>query len=539
MIWILVAAAVGLAVTLLGTPVAIRAFRDLGMGSADPRGRAAHPLEKVGTPTMGGIVMLVGLVAGLRCHAVPLPRRHLLHPGGGVPDPRGGRIRRRGVHRRLPEGPPAALPRSVEDVQVHRDRASSRCSSRWSSSRSPTRRARRPASRSSRPTALELGIFFYIWVFVVLTSSSHSVNLTDGLDGLAAGSAILVLAAFVFISFWEFRHTCEVLGDAVACYDVDTRAMQDAAIVGAAMMGSATGFLWWNAAPARIFMGDTGALALGGLFGGLRDHDEHPDAADHPGRPLRDRDDVGDHPGDLVPRLRPTGVPDVADPSSLRALGVAGVHRDRAVLDHRRARASPWGSACSTRTSSPGAVWVSRAVRGRARGRRGRGRRRRRSARGLSAEGARCSYGGAARGGPAVRRGELRASGIEVRAGGHDPSHLEGATLLVTGRASRRTPRSCGGRASGAPRVGRDGARRTAAHGARTWRSRARTARRPSHRWSRPVCGPGATTRLGVRQHRPLLPRGGSRGARRPGRGGVELPARAPGVVPSDHLGRC
>ena len=117
-----------------------------------------------------------------------------------------------------------------------------------------------------RPTALDLGVFFYIWVFVVLTSSSHSVNLTDGLDGLAAGSAILVLAAFVFISFWEFRHTCEVL-DVVACYDVDTRAMQDAAIVGAAMMGAATGFLWWNAAPARIFMGDTGSLGLGGLLG--------------------------------------------------------------------------------------------------------------------------------------------------------------------------------------------------------------------------------------------------------------------------------
>jgi len=119
-----------------------------------------------------------------------------------------------------------------------------------------------------RPTALDLGVFFYIWVFVVLTSSSHSVNLTDGLDGLAAGSAILVLAAFVFISFWEFRHTCEVL-DVVACYDVDTRAMQDAAIVGAAMMGAATGFLWWNAAPARIFMGDTGALALGGALAAM------------------------------------------------------------------------------------------------------------------------------------------------------------------------------------------------------------------------------------------------------------------------------
>jgi phospho-N-acetylmuramoyl-pentapeptide-transferase len=119
-----------------------------------------------------------------------------------------------------------------------------------------------------RPTGLELGVAFAIWVFVILTASSHSVNLTDGLDGLAAGSSILVVAAFVFIAFWEFRHTCAVVPDA-ACYGVDGRAMQDTAIVAAGMMGAATGFLWWNAAPARIFMGDTGALAIGGLLGAL------------------------------------------------------------------------------------------------------------------------------------------------------------------------------------------------------------------------------------------------------------------------------
>jgi phospho-N-acetylmuramoyl-pentapeptide-transferase len=95
------------------------------------------------------------------------------------------------------------------------------------------------------------------------------VNLTDGLDGLAGGSSILVVAAFVFIAFWEFRHTCAVGLDATACYEVNGRAMQDTAIVAAGMMGAATGFLWWNAAPARIFMGDTGALAIGGLLGAL------------------------------------------------------------------------------------------------------------------------------------------------------------------------------------------------------------------------------------------------------------------------------
>jgi phospho-N-acetylmuramoyl-pentapeptide-transferase len=120
-----------------------------------------------------------------------------------------------------------------------------------------------------RPTALDLGIVFYVWAFVILTSSSHAVNLTDGLDGLAAGSSILVLAAFVFIAFWQFRHTCDLLQGAAACYEVKGEPLQDTAIVAAAMMGAVAGFLWWNAAPARIFMGDTGALALGGLFGAL------------------------------------------------------------------------------------------------------------------------------------------------------------------------------------------------------------------------------------------------------------------------------
>jgi phospho-N-acetylmuramoyl-pentapeptide-transferase len=120
-----------------------------------------------------------------------------------------------------------------------------------------------------RPTAIALGGFFVVWAFIVLTGSSNAVNLTDGLDGLAAGASILVSAAYIFISFWQFRHTCELLAGATGCYAVRGADLQDVAIVSAAMMGAATGFLWWNAAPARIFMGDTGALAIGGLFGAL------------------------------------------------------------------------------------------------------------------------------------------------------------------------------------------------------------------------------------------------------------------------------
>jgi phospho-N-acetylmuramoyl-pentapeptide-transferase len=105
-------------------------------------------------------------------------------------------------------------------------------------------------------------------VFVILAASSNGVNLTDGLDGLASGSSILVLSAYVYIAFWQYRHSC-ALGQVDACYPVDVNAALDVAIVAGAAVGAAAGFLWWNAAPARIFMGDTGALALGGLMGAL------------------------------------------------------------------------------------------------------------------------------------------------------------------------------------------------------------------------------------------------------------------------------
>jgi phospho-N-acetylmuramoyl-pentapeptide-transferase len=264
-IWILVAAAVGLAVTLLGTPVAIRAFRIWGWGQRIREDGPHTHYEKVGTPTMGGIVMLVGLVAAYGA-------TRFRFGDGIVFTPAGASLILAAIG--------FGVVGFVDDyLKVRRQRSLglSKMSKFIGTALVSVLFAAVVVAFSDqtgtstslsfvRPTALDLGVFFYIWVFVVLTSSSHSVNLTDGLDGLAAGSAILVLAAFVFISFWEFRHTCEVL-HVVACYDVDTRAMQDAAIVGAAMMGASTGFLWWNAAPARIFMGDTGALALGGLFG--------------------------------------------------------------------------------------------------------------------------------------------------------------------------------------------------------------------------------------------------------------------------------
>ncbi len=92
-----------------------------------------------------------------------------------------------------------------------------------------------------------------VWAVLVIFGSSNAVNLTDGLDGLAAGCSILVFSAYVIIGYWIFRHP-EMYGISVGL---------DLAVVAAAMMGACAGFLWWNAAPAQIFMGDTGSLAIG------------------------------------------------------------------------------------------------------------------------------------------------------------------------------------------------------------------------------------------------------------------------------------
>ena len=118
-----------------------------------------------------------------------------------------------------------------------------------------------------RETSIYLGSGLVI-VFIVLMvmSASNGVNLTDGLDGLATGASIMTFLAFVLIGVWEFGQSC-ALNAAAGCYAV--RDPLDLAVLAAAFAGGCTGFLWWNTAPAKIFMGDTGSLALGGAIAGL------------------------------------------------------------------------------------------------------------------------------------------------------------------------------------------------------------------------------------------------------------------------------
>jgi phospho-N-acetylmuramoyl-pentapeptide-transferase len=106
---------------------------------------------------------------------------------------------------------------------------------------------------------------YLIWISVIGVATSNSVNLTDGLDGLAAGSGVFVVGSYGMIAFWQFQQSCVVAGNALAgCYDV--REPLNLATVAAAFAGGLIGFLWWNAPKAKVFMGDTGSMAIGGVI---------------------------------------------------------------------------------------------------------------------------------------------------------------------------------------------------------------------------------------------------------------------------------
>jgi phospho-N-acetylmuramoyl-pentapeptide-transferase len=103
---------------------------------------------------------------------------------------------------------------------------------------------------------VELSYLWYVLVFFIVAGAANGVNLTDGLDGLAAGTGIIALltcTALPVIAFIRSRGETDL----------------DLAILGAALIGGAIGFLWYNAFPAEVFMGDTGSMAIGGALAGF------------------------------------------------------------------------------------------------------------------------------------------------------------------------------------------------------------------------------------------------------------------------------
>ncbi|MFM7860931.1 MAG: phospho-N-acetylmuramoyl-pentapeptide-transferase, partial [Candidatus Nanopelagicaceae bacterium] len=118
-----------------------------------------------------------------------------------------------------------------------------------------------------RDTSIKLGLAaLIIWVILMVTATSNGVNLSDGLDGLATGASVMAFLAFILIGVWQFGQSCAEVA-VPNCYNV--RDPLDLAVLAAALAAAGTGFLWWNTSPAKIFLGDTGSLAIGGALAGL------------------------------------------------------------------------------------------------------------------------------------------------------------------------------------------------------------------------------------------------------------------------------
>ncbi|MFT4213026.1 MAG: phospho-N-acetylmuramoyl-pentapeptide-transferase [Microbacterium sp.] len=114
-------------------------------------------------------------------------------------------------------------------------------------------------------------ILYLVWISFIGVAASNSVNVSDGLDGLAAGSAIFVTSALALIAFWQFKQPCDLdaleSGLQAACYH--TRDPFDLAIIASSFIGALVGFLWWNAPKAQVFMGDVGSMSIGGVIAAL------------------------------------------------------------------------------------------------------------------------------------------------------------------------------------------------------------------------------------------------------------------------------
>ncbi len=253
MVALLVAASVGLLVTILGTPVLIRALQTRGIGQQIREDGPQGHITKAGTPTMGGITMIVALILAyiashLNTGAVVTGAGVLVvlvTVGAGVVGFLDDWIKV--THQRN-----LGLKKATKTIGLLVVAIVFALLAVY--------RAKVRTDLSFTRTVIELSDPVYIvWAILIILATTNAVNLADGLDGLAAGSAIYAFGAFVFVGFWQFRHEpCYAVGPAL-----------DLSLVAAAMVGACTGFLWWNAAPARIFMGDTGALAIGAALAGL------------------------------------------------------------------------------------------------------------------------------------------------------------------------------------------------------------------------------------------------------------------------------
>ncbi|MFN2518634.1 MAG: phospho-N-acetylmuramoyl-pentapeptide-transferase [Jatrophihabitantaceae bacterium] len=269
---ILLAAVVSLLTSILCTPLVVAYFRRRGFGQEIRSDGPQTHLIKRGTPTMGGVAILGSTVFGYAAAHIIIAVR-----GGGGPNASGllllylfvglglvgflddmiklRRQRSLGLRARAKFGGQLVVGLSFAVLAVQ----------------FRNRLGLTPASThlSYVRDISQIGVGalgFVVLAYVIIAATSNAVNLADGLDGLAAGASAMVFGAFTLISFLQFRNTCGS-NPVGGCYEV--RDPLDVALVAAAAMAACFGFLWWNASPAQIFMGDTGSMSLGGLMAGL------------------------------------------------------------------------------------------------------------------------------------------------------------------------------------------------------------------------------------------------------------------------------
>ena len=264
---ILISGAIALLISLFGTPVLIRFLtaRKYGQIIRDDGPSSHH--NKRGTPTMGGIIIIaasfIGFLLSHGLTSVPISISAMLVMGlmlglgilGFVDDwlkvTRQQSLGLSGRQKILGQGLFAAIFGSLGIHFADKDGLT-------------------PVSlylSGVRDTSLKLGaVAVVIWIIFMVIGTSNAVNLTDGLDGLATGASVMTFLAFILVGLWEFGEGCAVT-PGINCYEV--RDPLDLAVLAASLAGACTGFLWWNASPAKIFMGDTGSLALGGALAGM------------------------------------------------------------------------------------------------------------------------------------------------------------------------------------------------------------------------------------------------------------------------------
>jgi len=267
MIEILISGAIALFLSLFATPALIRILARRGYGQIiRDDGPTSHHTKR-GTPTMGGIIIILATITGyLIAHSVTqntISTSALLVIGlmaslgfvGFMDDwLKVSRQKSLGLNAKQKIIGQVLFAAAFGYLGIH----------------FPNSSGLTPISQNLstvRDTSLSLGaVLVIIWVVLMVTATSNGVNLTDGLDGLATGAAVMTFISFILIGVWEFGQRCSIAPSG-NCYMV--RDPLDLAVLSAALAGSCAGFLWWNASPAKIFMGDTGSLALGGALAGI------------------------------------------------------------------------------------------------------------------------------------------------------------------------------------------------------------------------------------------------------------------------------